>query len=358
VSAGGDSAGGADRLGATAPGAPTLLVVVEPPVGGGGDAAAAAARIALAAEATRLAAALGAELHVVSWAPAADTDFASLAVSVAEVARSAGSVAVLLQDGDAGRELAPLVAQRLGTCAVLSCSDARVGRRDSAGPLGPASPPGLTFVKQVYGGWLEQEVVAADGFVPVATLDLAGLEPAEDAAAQAAAVLARAHAIACAPEAFPRVRHLETVPPDARSVDLVHAKRIVAAGMGAANEDLLAAVRELADLLEGSVGATRPMVDEGRLSKERLIGQTGRTVAPDLYVALGISGSPHHVAGVRKAERVLSINRDVRAPIFQFSDVGYVADLQAVLPALIEKIKAWRDAPAGDGAPAGSGDGR
>jgi electron transfer flavoprotein alpha subunit len=66
-------------------------------------------------------------------------------------------------------------------------------------------------------------------------------------------------------------------------------------------------------------------------------------------VALGISGSPHHMAGVRRADRVLSVNRDVRAPIFQFSDVGYVADLQEVLPALIAKIKAWRDAPTAGG---------
>ena len=126
--------------------------------------------------------------------------------------------------------------------------------------------------------------------------------------------------------------------------------------MGTASEGLLDAVHELADLLEGSVGATRPVVDEGRLPKERLIGQTGRTVAPDLYVALGISGSPHHVAGVRKADRVLSINRDVRAPIFQFSDVGYVADLE-VGPsrALIAKIKAWRDEPGED---TGGADGR
>jgi electron transfer flavoprotein alpha subunit len=334
----------------------TLLVVVEPPVDGG-DAAAAAARLALAAEATRLAAALGGRPRFVTWPPGAQADFTSYAALVAEVARSADPVAVLVQDGDAGRQLAPLVAQGLGTGAVLSCSDARVGRRDLAAPAGADSAEGLSFVKPVYGGWLEQEVVAADGYVPVATLDLTGLELPEAAADSAAAALAGAEVIACAPEAFPRVRHLETVAPDARSVDLVHAKRIVAAGMGAANENLLAAVHELADLLEGSVGATRPMVDEGRLPKERLIGQTGRTVAPELYVALGISGSPHHVAGVRKADRVLSINRDVRAPIFQFSDVGYVADLDAVLPALVAKIKAWRDAPAGHEA-SGGDDGR
>ena len=274
--------------------------------------------------------------------------------SVAEVAISARPVAVLVQDGDAGRQLAPLVAQLLGTGAVLSCSDVAVGGQRSAGDGGSLSEA-LTFVKPVYGGWLEQEIKAAAGFVPVATLDLTGVEPPEasaEAAAVAAAgarVLAAAGVLAAVRDSLPRVRHLETVPPDARSVDLVHAKRIVAAGMGTANERLLAAVHELAELLEGSVGATRPVVDEGRLPKERLIGQTGRTVAPDLYVALGISGSPHHVAGVRKADRVLSVNRDARAPIFQFSDVGYVADLEAVLPALIAKIKEWRDAPAGGG---------
>ena len=213
-------------------------------------------------------------------------------------------------------------------------------------------PPGeqhgrtLSFGKPVYGGWLQRDVRAADGAVPVVTLDLAGIEtPAADAA-EAAGALADPQLLDLKATADPAVRHLETVPPDARSVDLVHARRIVAAGVGAAGDDLLAAVGELADLLQGSVGATRPVTDEGRLPKERLIGQTGRSVTPELYVALGVSGSPHHVAGVRSADRVLSVNRDVRAPIFQFSDVGYVADLEEVLPALVRRISEWRDEPA------------
>jgi electron transfer flavoprotein alpha subunit len=177
---------------------------------------------------------------------------------------------------------------------------------------------------------------------PVVTLDLLGIEGA--ASADALTPACEVLSVAAAPEGAAPVQRLELMPPDARTVDLVHAKRIVAAGMGAAGEELLATVHELAELLDGSVGATRPVVDEGRLPKERLIGQTGRTVTPDLYVALGISGSPHHVAGVRKADKILSVNRDPRAPIFQFSDVGYVADLQVVLPALVEKIKEWRDA--------------
>jgi electron transfer flavoprotein alpha subunit len=128
---------------------------------------------------------------------------------------------------------------------------------------------------------------------------------------------------------------------------VVHAKRVVAVGAGATGPDLLAAVSRLAELLEGSVGATRPVVDEGHLPKERMIGQTGKTVAPRLYLALGISGSPHHVAGFQGAERVLAVNRDVRAPVFQFSDAGYVGDLAMVLPALVRRIEEWCDV-AGD----------
>ena len=342
--------GGTAALGGIVAARP-LLVVVEPAFETS-DAAAAASRLALAAEASRLAAALGVQTRFVTWPAEPEVDFDSLAGAVAGAVKAADPVAVLVQDSDAGRQLAPLIARRLGTAAVLGCSDATVegGKSVAAGTdgaAGEAPPDALTFVKPVYGGWLEQDVAAAAGFVPAATLDLTGMETSEAAAEAAALMLAQAEVVHVAAEPFPRVRHIETLAPDARSVDLVHAKRIVAAGMGSASETLLTAVHELAGLLEGSVGATRPVVDEGHLPKERLIGQTGRTVAPDLYVALGISGSPHHVAGVRKAERVLSINRDVRAPIFQFSDVGYVADLEAVLPALIAKIKAWRDAPPG-----------
>jgi electron transfer flavoprotein alpha subunit len=330
----------------------TILLVLEPvdATGGAaageaaGDVAGGTAQRALAAEAGRMAAALGAEVRRVTWPAGPEVDFDSLAAALADHVRKARAVAVLVQNTDSGRQLAPVLAHRLGTGAVLGCGDVVV--------RGDAAPPSVVFVKTVYGGWLEQEVTTADGFVPVVTLDLEGLEAPADAGDAADSgdlpATGERETVAYAVPPVPRIRHLAAIPPDARSVDLAHATRIVAAGMGSIGDDLLAAVHELADLLEGSVGATRPVVDEGYLPKERLIGQTGKTVAPELYVALGISGSPHHVAGVRKADRVLSVNRDVRAPIFQFSDVGYVADLEVVLPALLARIKEWRDAPAGD----------
>jgi electron transfer flavoprotein alpha subunit len=314
-----------------------LLVVVEPGVDPAGPSA-----LALGAEAARLAGALRAGLRCVTWPADTPAPIESVADALAELMTTARPVAVLLLDTDTSRQLAPMVAHRRGGGAVVGCSDVVVhGLPDATAADGRDGPP-LSFCKPVYGGWLQREVRAADGAGPVVTLDLAGIEtPTPDTEALADPQVLDLKAVA-----DPAVRHLETVPPDARSVDLVHARRIVAAGVGATGDDLLAAVGELADLLQGSVGATRPVTDDGRLPKERLIGQTGRSVAPDLYVALGVSGSPHHVAGVRSADRVLSVNRDVRAPIFQFSDVGYVADLEEVLPALVRRISEWRDEPA------------
>lgn len=329
AASGGDPAGAGASRG--------LLLVLEP---GGAETPAGAA---LLAEGARLAKRLGVAARAVTWsaATAGEAGAALAAATVAETllprVEALAPVAVLLVDSDAGREVAPLVAHRLGCGLVVACSDVVTDERG-----------GLVFVKPVYGGWLEEELRAGEGATVVATLDLSGIDvPATGDMQAPSAQPPTVEALAIpAPGsgAEPRVRRLELLPPDAKSVDLVHAKRIVSAGMGTAGDDLLVMVQELADLLDGSVGATRPVVDEGRLPKERLIGQTGRTVTPDLYVALGISGSPHHVAGVRKAGKIVAVNRDPRAPIFQFSDVGYVADLQAVLPGLLNRIKRWRDA--------------
>lgn len=323
---------------------PRLCAAIQPPAASPAGAPGAA----LAAEAARIARALGAELQVLSWredgaGSGGGPDAERIAAVLAEALKQAQPDAVILADTVLGRELAPRLACHLGCGAILGCSDV------------VAADEGLMFVKPVHGGWLETPCRAAPGLPVVATLDLAGVEapqggaPAEGSGAAAvedssgAAWTAAAETVDVPAAGELDVRRIELVPPDPRSVDLVHAKRIVAVGAGSAGGGLLEAVRELAELLEGSLGATRPVVDEGRLPKERLIGQTGKTVGPGLYLALGVSGSPHHVAGVQRAGRIVSINLDVRAPIFGFSDVGYVADLEAVLPLLIAKIRAWRD---------------
>ena len=126
-----------------------------------------------------------------------------------------------------------------------------------------------------------------------------------------------------------------------RGQDIGTADVIVAGGSGA-GPDGFALISELADLLHGAVGASRVAVDKGWISHAHLIGQSGRTVAPSLYINCGISGSVQHIVGMRDAKYVVSINKDPRALIFNVSDYGIVGDLHKVLPLLIAEIRRHR----------------
>ncbi len=120
-------------------------------------------------------------------------------------------------------------------------------------------------------------------------------------------------------------------------LDISDAPVVVAAGLGFADESRLALLEALAGALGGVVGATRPLVDKGWLPFERQIGTTGRTVTPDLYVAVGISGAFHHVGGVR-ARHVIAVNTDRAAPMMGLADLAVVADLEEYLPALTDAL--------------------
>ena len=128
------------------------------------------------------------------------------------------------------------------------------------------------------------------------------------------------------------------IPPDPQTVDLSEAEVIFSAGKGC---DLatFAQLQELCRLLNVSCGVTRPVYDLGWTGFERMVGQTGRTVTPRLYLALGISGSMHHVGGIKDSRLIVSVNSDPKAPIFPNSDQGYVADLKEILPRLIDRAR-------------------
>lgn len=133
-------------------------------------------------------------------------------------------------------------------------------------------------------------------------------------------------------------RILERIPPDPQTVDVAEAEAIISAGLGC-NAESFAQVEELARLLGASLGVTRPVYDLGRAGFERMVGQTGKTVAPRFYLALGISGSMHHLGGIKDAKKVVAVNCDPKVPIFPNSDEGFVADLRQVLPLLLERVK-------------------
>ncbi|MFN4220231.1 MAG: electron transfer flavoprotein subunit alpha/FixB family protein, partial [bacterium] len=124
-----------------------------------------------------------------------------------------------------------------------------------------------------------------------------------------------------------------------KHLKLEEAKIIVSGGRGLGNKEGFELIKELADLLGGAVGASRAAVDSGWIDPHHQIGQTGKTVSPDLYIAVGISGASQHIMGMNKSKFIVSINTDPEAPIFKYSHLGIIEDYKEFLPALIRILK-------------------
>ena len=131
----------------------------------------------------------------------------------------------------------------------------------------------------------------------------------------------------------------ETVKEIAEAVNLEEADVIVAGGRGLGNEENFKLVEELAEVCGGVVGATRPAIEANWISRAHQVGQSGKIVAPKLYIALGISGATQHVSGMIGSGYVIAVNKDEDAPIFDVADVGIVGDVVKVIPLLIEEFK-------------------
>ena len=136
-----------------------------------------------------------------------------------------------------------------------------------------------------------------------------------------------------------KTRLIEVVEATAQDLDLEEADIIVAGGRGAGDAEQFRLIHDLAGLLGGPVGGTRPVIDEGILPYERQIGQTGKLVKPRLLINCGISGANEYTAGIEKSKMMISLNTDERARIFNFSDLGLVGDLTLILPIAIDRIR-------------------
>ncbi len=136
-----------------------------------------------------------------------------------------------------------------------------------------------------------------------------------------------------------RVKPLEIFKEAKQAVDLTQAEIIVSVGRGIKEQKNIELAKQLADALGGEIAASRPICDSGWLPMDRQIGSSGQTVAPKLYLALGISGAIQHIVGMKGARSIIAINKDAEAPIFEIADFGVVGNLFDIVPALTEEVK-------------------
>jgi electron transfer flavoprotein alpha subunit len=141
------------------------------------------------------------------------------------------------------------------------------------------------------------------------------------------------------PDGIVRNKPQEVFKEAKQAVDLTQAEIIVSVGRGIKEQKNIELAKQLADALGGELAASRPICDNGWLPLERQIGSSGQTVAPKLYIALGVSGAIQHIVGMKGAKTIVAINKDPEAPIFEIADVAVVGDLFQIVPALTEEIK-------------------
>ncbi|ATP41360.1 electron transfer flavoprotein subunit alpha [Solibacillus sp. R5-41] len=223
-----------------------------------------------------------------------------------------------------GKDLSPKIASRLKAGLVSDVTEIQGAGED------------VVFIRPIYSGKAFEKVKVKDGII-FATIRPNNITPLAKEAGRAGDVSALSVDITNL-----RTIIKEVVRKSTEGVDLSEAKVVVAGGRGVKSEDGFGPLYDLAKLLGGAVGASRGACDADYCDYSLQIGQTGKVVTPDLYIAAGISGAIQHVAGMSNSKVIVAINKDPEANIFKIADYGIVGDLFEVIPMLIEEFKALK----------------
>jgi electron transfer flavoprotein alpha subunit len=247
-------------------------------------------------------------------------------LALAQVISQGGFDLVLLPHTYQVRDFAPKLAASLGKGMIGDC----VAYRNEGGKL--------IFVRQMFQGKTVADVSFAGAAPWFATFQAGAFRADLAAAHPSGKAPVKKINVELKPEQI-RTKPMELFREAKQAVDLTQAPIIVAVGRGIKAPENIALAEKLAKAIGGEIAASRPICDEGWLPMERQIGSSGQTVAPKLYLALGISGAIQHVVGMKGSRTIVAINKDQNAPIFEVADYGIVGDIFELIPALTEELE-------------------
>ena len=251
------------------------------------------------------------------------------AIALCTLVEKYGPTSMMIGATNNGRDLGPRVSCRLHTGLTADCTNLDIDEESG----------NVAWTRPAFGGNLMATILCPDHRPQIGTVRPGVFKKCAPTAASAEIIKedVRVDAKDIRTQVLELIKEM-----DNEKVDLEGAEIIVSGGRGVGGPEGFATIKALADALGGVVGASRAAVDSGWLAPSHQLGQTGQTVAPQLYIACGISGAIQHVAGMSSSDVIVAVNKDADAPIFDIADYGIVGNLFEVLPVLTEEIKKAR----------------
>ena len=230
-----------------------------------------------------------------------------------------------------GRELAPRVSARVHTGLTADCTGLAIAADDDE-----PTKLNLMMTRPAFGGNIMATIACPNHRPQMATVRPGVMKEADYSEANELNIEEYKMKI---PKSCKNVEILDTVRIIQEKMSIEDAEVLISGGRGMKSAENYKMLEELADLLGGTIAASRAAVESGWVTKDRQVGQTGKTVRPNLYIACGISGAIQHLAGMEESDLIIAINKDEYAPIFEVADVGLVGDVMKIVPALINELK-------------------